>query len=74
MWPFPKKGTARINSVVGQFDNMIEDLLQGIAENFQRKYRNITVIDELGKENTLIDAANVAASTLIVKLRALMEG
>ncbi len=70
---FTKKGTARIDEVIGKFDSVREDLLTGVAEVDSDREVNEQTITSLQKRNEILASAKDKAMKVVGKIDALFE-
>lgn len=70
---FTKKGTARIDQVIGKFDQVREDLLVGVAEVDSETEQNEATIVALQKQNGVLAEAKAKALKVVEKIDALFE-
>jgi hypothetical protein len=70
----PKTGTARINSVVGQFEGMMLELDTGAQMNNDKMAGNSAQINALEVENTELDIVNTKARNVRSALDAIVNG
>jgi hypothetical protein len=70
----PKTGTAKINSVVGQFEGMITELETGKQMNNDKISGNSVRISTLETENTELDMVNAKARNVRDALNAIING
>jgi len=70
----PKTGTAKINSVVGQFEGMITELETGAQMNSDKISNNKVEIESLEGENTNLKDVNTKAGNVRDALYAIVNG
>lgn len=70
----PKTGTAKINSVVGQFEGMMTELETGTQMNNDKISGNNVQISTLEIENTELDIVNAKARNVREALDAIVNG
>ncbi|MCK5318634.1 MAG: hypothetical protein KAJ55_12020 [Anaerolineales bacterium] len=70
----PKTGTAKINSVVGQFEGMITQLETGSQMNNDKIGNNQVEIEMLETENSSLSDVNVKAKNVKDALNAIVNG
>jgi hypothetical protein len=70
----PKTGTAKINSVVGQFEGMIMELETGAQMNNDKIAGNLTTIDVLETENSGLSDVNIKARNVRDALNIIVNG
>lgn len=69
-----KTGTAKINSVVGQFEGMINELETGAQMNNDKIAGNSNQISTLETENKELDGVNSKARNVRDALNAIVNG
>jgi len=70
---FTKKGIARIDQVIGKFDQVREDLMAGVAEVDSERESNEQEIVALQTRNGVLAEAKVKAMKVVAKIDALFE-
>jgi len=70
----PKTGTAKINSVVGQFEGMMIELDTGAQMNNDKMAGNSVQINALEVENNELTDVNVKARNVRNALDAILNG
>jgi len=70
----PKTGTAKINSVVGQFEGMITELETGAQMNNDKISNNEAEVAVLQTENQVLGEVNTKARNVRDALNAIVNG
>ena len=70
----PKTGTAKINSVVGQFEGMMIELETGAQMNSDKMVGNDVQINALQNENQELDLVNAKARNVRDALNTIVNG